>query len=711
LRQQGLTAPETEADPPATTPRRDRTDLLLMDNIETAWINGVLKTALRQTIDLRLTRDGGQPANLVYHRPQGLDRPLINGGGGRLSRLFAAADGSLLILGAPGSGKTITLLQLLDELLQQARADHTAPIPLLFNLSSFANFRHADKGDFVDWLADQAYHQYRLKRETTRQRLASSDFVLLLDGLDEVANADGQREACVAAINTFRQTAPCGLVVCSRITDYRPLHQRLESLHTLLLQPLGNGQIDGFLAALDSPQRQAMQQRVADDWRLREVLRSPLLLNLYPQVFAALGDDHRLVQSPRLDQSAESVEDHRQQLFAAYVETVFADSPRPSERVEEVPTETVGTSGQSLRWLTFLASRMQQVGSSVFFIEELQPTWLPERLNGRYRVGYGALLGLIFGLIQGLSAGLIVGFFGLNGLFHGLDQGWRVGLSSSICGAIATWLTTKVQRSWLQTIAGGVIFFGLVSLMNFGLIGVVNYGLGMTVSIGIASCTSIIQLREKVQFLRPSMARIQHYGKQGVGYGLIFGLISGLISGALDNLRSIPRGSLSEGLSVGLSIGLTIGLGAFLLAFLDNPLVDKQPLSRNGIRTSLRNALLMTLLTALLFGFPSWFIDQWLRAYSFIISIVIDNLLPFTFTWFGGLAWCQHWALRRLLRRQGWLPWRLAAWLDDMVARGLLRRVGGGYIFIHRSLLDYFANLDSAKLGVDKGSLFKHNHH
>jgi hypothetical protein len=32
-----------------------------------------------------------------------------------------------------------------------------------------------------------------------------------------------------------------------------------------------------------------------------------------------------------------------------------------------------------------------------------------------------------------------------------------------------------------------------------------------------------------------------------------------------------------------------------------------------------------------------------------------------------------------------------------MVARGLLRRVGGGTIFIHRSLLEYFANLDSGK--------------
>ena len=59
----------------------------------------------------------------------GADRPVASGQ--RLAGLFVAADRSLLILGAPGGGKTITLLQLLDELLNQARTDSTAPIPLL----------------------------------------------------------------------------------------------------------------------------------------------------------------------------------------------------------------------------------------------------------------------------------------------------------------------------------------------------------------------------------------------------------------------------------------------------------------------------------------------------------------------------------------------------------------------------------------------------
>ncbi|MBE7532606.1 MAG: hypothetical protein HND44_12570 [Chloroflexi bacterium] len=36
---------------------------------------------------------------------------------------------------------------------------------------------------------------------------------------------------------------------------------------------------------------------------------------------------------------------------------------------------------------------------------------------------------------------------------------------------------------------------------------------------------------------------------------------------------------------------------------------------------------------------------------------------------------------------------RPIAYLDDMANRIFLRKVGGGWVFIHRTLLDYFASL------------------
>jgi hypothetical protein len=58
----------------------------------------------------------------------------------------------------------------------------------------------------------------------------------------------------------------------------------------------------------------------------------------------------------------------------------------------------------------------------------------------------------------------------------------------------------------------------------------------------------------------------------------------------------------------------------------------------------------------------------------------------------GGLAVIQHVCLRLVLWWGGIAPWHLARFLDYCVERRLLQRVGGRYRFLHRELLDHFAN-------------------
>jgi len=60
---------------------------------------------------------------------------------------------------------------------------------------------------------------------------------------------------------------------------------------------------------------------------------------------------------------------------------------------------------------------------------------------------------------------------------------------------------------------------------------------------------------------------------------------------------------------------------------------------------------------------------------------------------FGGGAVIQHFILRFTLYRADYLPWDLTRFLDYAADRIFLRRVGGGYIFVHRMLQDYFASL------------------
>ena len=50
-----------------------------------------------------------------------------------------------------------------------------------------------------------------------------------------------------------------------------------------------------------------------------------------------------------------------------------------------------------------------------------------------------------------------------------------------------------------------------------------------------------------------------------------------------------------------------------------------------------------------------------------------------------------RYTLRRLLVHAGVAPWRYVEFLDHAARLILLRKVGGGYIFVHRLLLDYFA--------------------
>jgi hypothetical protein len=60
--------------------------------------------------------------------------------------------------------------------------------------------------------------------------------------------------------------------------------------------------------------------------------------------------------------------------------------------------------------------------------------------------------------------------------------------------------------------------------------------------------------------------------------------------------------------------------------------------------------------------------------------------------WYGGLDVIYHYTLRLILSfTQPCLPLNLARFLDHCAERVFLQKVGGGYIFIHRLLLEYFA--------------------
>jgi eukaryotic-like serine/threonine-protein kinase len=77
----------------------------------------------------------------------------------------------------------------------------------------------------------------------------------------------------------------------------------------------------------------------------------------------------------------------------------------------------------------------------------------------------------------------------------------------------------------------------------------------------------------------------------------------------------------------------------------------------------------------------------------------------------GGRAWAEkgggsvfkHYALRLTLWLDGSTPFNLIKFLDHCAKLIFLKKVGGGYIFIHRMLLDYFADLTPRSIAIENG--------
>ncbi|MEM9948957.1 MAG: hypothetical protein AAF810_23230, partial [Cyanobacteria bacterium P01_D01_bin.36] len=78
--------------------------------------------------------------------------------------------------------------------------------------------------------------------------------------------------------------------------------------------------------------------------------------------------------------------------------------------------------------------------------------------------------------------------------------------------------------------------------------------------------------------------------------------------------------------------------------------------------------------------------------FGVIAGLLVGVLVALAGAEGSGVIWIQHWVLRLLLSRQKRIPWHYADFLDDCAERILLKKVGGGYIFVHRLLQEHFAN-------------------
>ncbi|MBV9617522.1 MAG: hypothetical protein JO031_18880, partial [Ktedonobacteraceae bacterium] len=361
--------------------------------------------------------------------------------------------------------------------------------------------------------------------------------------------------------------------------------------------------------------------------------------------------------------------------------------------------------------------------------------------------------GLTNGLRSGLKSGVIVGVFCvlLFGLSHGISQGLTYGLSDGLFiglfiglpgGLIAALhyeqdsrqrhpTKSHQKRSFPDRLLDG-LSIGLCAGLIFGIIdGLLHVGLGLTliyaflvgfcgsIAFGFAGGTNLIRgLGEEIKPVE-TVAWSWHHVRQNLAENVKKGLLIGLaVLGSVSVVIGCAGAffhDINYGLRYGFIYGIIIGcvvVSAGILAGVLNSgwssdvLAEHQRFRPNeGTMRSARNALFAAYLFGPIGGLASGLasglafglvgqINGWLiLGTGFAITLGIIFALEFAFI-YGGIAWIEHYVLRWYLWRAGYMPWNYVGFLDYAAERILLRKIGGGYMFVHRLLLDYFSSLN-----------------
>jgi hypothetical protein len=235
-------------------------------------------------------------------------------------------------------------------------------------------------------------------------------------------------------------------------------------------------------------------------------------------------------------------------------------------------------------------------------------------------------------------------------------------------------LTVKLVFGLVFGLVGGLIF-GLVGGLIFGLVGGLIFGLGDRIKPAeTVSWSWRMALRNWWQI--PLMV-----------------VVSGLASWLQIIVGGGWQSALGSGLVFGLVFGLVSGIGLVAAKGIVAGAIENRTLPNEALRRSYRSAMLVGLGGGLIIGLVFGLVFGLSNGLVFGLS----NGLIFGLVSSGGAAVIKHYILRVVLWQQGVIPLNYIRFLDYAAERILLRKVGGGYIFVHRILLEYFASLEDTK--------------
>jgi DNA polymerase III delta prime subunit len=702
----------------ATVQSRDLT--VLRDRVKRFWIEGLLTRTLQ----------GAEPVEVLKEtRPEAVERPWegvlevphkeseVLPPGTSIFTVFKDLEGSLLILGLPGAGKTITLLSLCRELVREAEQEPTSPVPVVFLLSSW-------KGQRLGvWLEEELGSKYQVPREVGRAWLAENRLTLLLDGLDEVPEAS--QAPCVVAINSYlAEVGAGGVVVSCRAEEYSGISTLLRLNGALALQPLSGAQIQAWIEAA-GPRLAGLSEAVKQDPVLAELARSPMMLQVMQRAYSDVP-----VAELEAIGGAQSRLHH---LFERFIERAY-----PVSKGEEA--ERLALLGR----LSWLARGLGRTQKTLFLIEELQPEWLERPAQrGAWALLYAVVLGVImavpaalnwggFGWVSVDTRAGLRGFSGATALCD-LSVEPLMGVPwTDLCvipltwhlGMVPLWLlilmgiearavkvAPALSRSFAAKAALPMVVWGLL-LGAWALVAPttpppLTLALAGVSGVLLSAIVLILAARGRALWGAQPVERLSFTARAALS-GALGGLIVSIAPtvtywSLLDESKTVRiRGYSPETLHgdeyfaiAFAAVGMVVGG----IMWGHKALVREERVRSNaGMRATLITALgvsgraavsvslTLTLLAALMQSLPHGLV----RTAGLIVSGSIMATVGVGLA-FGGAAVIAHLLLRLMLRWTGQLPLRVTELLGAATDRGLLLRAGGAWLFPHRSVQEYFA--------------------